>query len=133
MILYILSGAPGSGKTTYSKKIANEQNAIRLSFDELHCFQHKELIPYIMETLKKNKNVVVDAVFYSITQRKMILEATKNFNCKRILVYMNTSLEECIHRNAQRSHPLPDFMVEGIYNSMQLPTLDEGWDEILYF
>jgi tRNA uridine 5-carbamoylmethylation protein Kti12 len=133
MMLYILSGAPGSGKTTLSINIADKQDAIRFSFDELGCFRHKELIPHIIEALQDEKNVVVDALFTRISQRKLILEATKNIDCKKILIYMDTPLEECICRNAQRPNPLPDFMVRDIYKSIELPAIDEGWDDIWYY
>ena len=131
--IIVLSGAPGSGKSTLSKKIAEEQSAIRLSFDEMHCLQHKELIEPTLKALQENKNVVLDSLFSRILQRKLILEATKDISCRRILIYINTPLEECIRRNAQRPNPLPEFMIRDIHNSMQPPTLDEGWDEILYF
>ena len=129
--LILFCGSPGSGKTTLSKKIADEQNAIRLSFDEMRCFQHKELIPRAVEALRNDKNVVVDSVYTRAEWRKAILEATKNIDCKHILIYMNTPLEECICRNANRTHSLPEFMVIGIYNSFEMPNLDEGWDEII--
>ena len=132
-IIFIFCGTPASGKTFYSKKMSEEQNAIRLSFDEMRLFQHKELIPYVIEALQDNQNVVVDALFTRTSQRKLILEATKDIPCKRILIYMDTPLEECLRRNAQRPNPLPDFMVRDIYNSIEPPTLDEGWDEILYY
>lgn len=131
--LIVFSGSPASGKTTLSKNIAEEQNAIRLSFDEMHCLQHKELIPYVVKALQDGENVVVDSVYTKIVWRKLILEAIKDIDCKRILIYMDTPLEECIRRNSQRPNPLPDFMVRDIYNSIELPTLDEGWDEIWYY
>lgn len=132
MILLVLCGSPGSGKTTLSKQITEKQNTNRLSFDEMRCLQHKELIQPTLEALQSN-NVVVDSVFSRISQRKLILEATKNIDCKRILIYMTTPLEECIRRNAQRPNPLPEFMVRDIYNSFEIPTLDEGWDEIILY
>jgi tRNA uridine 5-carbamoylmethylation protein Kti12 len=131
--LYVFSGSSGSGKTTLSKKITEEQNAIRLSFDEMGCLQNKELIQPVMEALRSGKSVVVDALFTRTAWRKMILEATDNIECNRVLIYMDTPLEECLRRNVQRPNPLPDFMVRDIYNSIEPPTLDEGWDEILYY
>lgn len=99
----------------------------------MKCFQHEELIQPVIEALQRNSNVVIDALFTRIVWRKMILEAIKNFDCKRTLIYMDTPLEECLRRNSQRHNPLPDFVVESIYNSIEPPTLDEGWDEILYY
>ena len=109
--LIVFCGSAGSGKSTLSKKITEEYDAIRLSFDELGYFQHKELIPLIIQALQSNNNVVVDAVFSRISQRKLILDATKNIDCRRILIYMDTPLEECLCRNSQRPNALPEFMV----------------------
>ena len=33
-IVYLLCGLPGSGKTTYAKKIVDEQGALSLSIDD---------------------------------------------------------------------------------------------------
>ena len=131
LYLFIFCGCAGAGKTTLSKVLTNEYQAIRLSFDEMECFKYSELLPHIIKSIRENKNVVVDALFSRTSQRKLILEATKGIDCKRILIYMNTPLGECIRRNVQRPNPLPEFMIRDIYNSVEFPTLDEGWDEII--
>lgn len=131
--LFIFCGCAGAGKTTLSKELIDKYQAMRYSFDEMGCFKYLELFPYIIKSISENKNVVVDALFTRISQRKLILDATKDIDCKRILIYVDTPLEECIRRNAQRTNPLPEFMVRDIYNSIEIPTLDEGWDEILYY
>lgn len=133
MILLVLCGPPGSGKTTLSKQLSEQYTAIRLSFDEMYCLQHKELIPYVVKALQDEENVVVDSVYTKNVWRKLILEATKDIDCKKILIYMDTPLEECLRRNSQRPSALPDFMIRDIYNSIELPTLDEGWDDIWYY
>ena len=131
--LIVLCGAPGSGKTTVSKQLQKQRDTIRYSFDEMHCFRHIELIPHIKQSLENGNNVVVDSTYAIKMVRTDLLEAIKDINCKRILVFMNTPLDECIRRNAQRKNPLPQYIVEGIYKTIQPPTLDEGWDEILYY
>lgn len=134
LYLLILCGSPGSGKTTLSKKIAENHNLERISFDENGCLQHKELISPVMEVFKNSKSIVVDALFTCMKHRKMILEAVKDIPCKKVLIVMTTPLEECLKRNSQRegNARLPDFIVEDIYNKFESPTLDEGWDEIVY-
>lgn len=125
-------GPPGSGKTTLSKQIAEELNYERFSLDEMGYFSHSELIPHITETLKSGKSVVTDSVYTYSKWRKELLNAISDISCEKVCVVMNTPLDECLRRNAQRPNPLPDFVVESIYKSFEHPTLEEGWDEIIY-
>ena len=130
--IFVLCAPPGAGKTTFSHQCVEQYNAARYSFDEMKCFKHSDLIKPIIASLNKGESVVVDALYSKIKYRKELLQAIEDVNCKRILIYMNTPLEECIRRNAQRPNPLPEFMIRDIYNSIEPPTLDEGWDEIIY-
>lgn len=131
--LIVFCGIPASGKTTLSKQVAEEYKANRYSFDEMHCLQHKELIPYIKQFLKNGNNVVVDSTYTLKRARTDLLEAVKDIECRKTLIFMNTPLDECIRRNKQRKHPVSQHLVEAISSSMQPPSIDEGWDEILYF
>lgn len=129
--LYLFCGTPGSGKTTRSKQMAEQHNAERISFDERHCLRHIDMIPPILEALTNEKNVVADSVFTRVKQRTAILDAIKDFPCKKVLMVMSTPLDECLRRNANRNNRLPDFVVEAIHQSFEQPTLEEGWDEII--
>lgn len=130
MKLMIFSGPPGSGKTTLSKEIAAKQNMLRVSFDEEHCLQHKELVPLVIEALHKGRSVVVDAVYAERRHRIDLLSAVTDIPCRKTLIYMATPIDECVRRNVQRINPLPEFMVVGMYNAFEPPNFDEGWDEI---
>lgn len=129
--LYLLCGAPGSGKTTQSNQMAEQYNAELVSFDERHCLRHTDMILPIVEALTDGKNVIADSVFTHINQRITVLDAMKDIPCRKILVYMDTPLDECLRRNANRKCRLPDFVVESFYQSFEKPTLSEGWDEII--
>ena len=131
--LIVFCGAPASGKTTLSKQVAEENNANRYSFDEMHCLQHKELIPYVKQSLNDGNNTIVDSTYTLKRARTDLLEAIKDIDCRKTLIFMNTPLEECICRNNQREYPVAQHLVEAIFSTIQTPSLDEGWDEILYF
>lgn len=129
--LFVMCGPPGASKTTISKTIERKYNAVRYSFDEMRCLRHKELIPHIVESLQNDKNVVVDALYDRAIFRQEILQATDQLECKRILVYVNTELSECIRRNFNRETQLPASIVESIYRAFEPPVIDEGWDKII--
>ena len=130
--MIILCGAPGSGKTTIAKRIEKEYGMVRYSMDELHLLEHSELICFVVTSLQQEQDTVVDALYTKLEWRKTILEAIKNFKCTKTLIYVDTPLDECIRRNKCRRNSLPDFVIERVYNSIEPPTLDEGWDEIIY-
>lgn len=129
--LYVFCGAPGSGKSTLSKRTAEERGAEWISFDERHYTKHREMIPPIVEALTEGKDVIADSLFVYAKERKLILDAVKDIPCRKVLVKMSTPLDECLRRNANRQNRLPDFVVETFYDSLEQPTLEEGWDEIL--
>lgn len=131
--LYVMCGIPGSGKSTLSKKLANEQNLVRLSLDEMGYVRQHKLIPHIVDALKEGKSVVADSLYTKEKWRTELLKAVKPIGCRCVLLHMSTPLDECIRRNAGRENTLPDFVIEDIYNSIEPPTLDEGWDEIILY
>ena len=133
MKLIVLCGIPGSGKTTLSKQIENEYGMTRRSFDELKIFHKRDFIPYIVDSLEKNEDVVADAPHTDLKTRLELLKSIEHIDCEKILIFLNLSFEECVHRNAQRHQPLPYFVVKSFYDRLEEPTLDEGWDEIIYY
>lgn len=130
--LIVFCGAPGSGKTTESIKIAEQYNAIRYSLDEMKKYYLKDLIPYTRESLLQGKNVVLDSLYTRTFMRLDLLNAIKDIQCKKILIVMNTPLEECLERNSKREKSLPYLSVVGTFKTIQYPSLEEGWDEIIY-
>ena len=129
--LIVLCGIPGSGKTTMSKQLAKDYNAIHCSFDELNLARRQDLFPHITQSLEANHSVIADAPHTDKKIRMKLLQTTDHLDCKRILIFMNTPFEECVRRNASRQNPLPFFILQSFYQTMQPPTLDEGWDEII--
>ena len=130
--LIVFSGIPGSGKTTLSKQLAEENNYVRISMDEGGYLRHSDMIEIIKDNLEKGKTVVADSIYDLRIHRENLLNAVKDIECEFICMVMETPLEECIRRNKGRENPLPTMMIECIHRHYEIPSLDEGWDEILY-
>ena len=128
--LYVMCGVPGSGKTTHSKRMAEEHGLTRFSFDEMRCFRLAEFMRPALKSLREGKNVILDSTNLRVNVREKILQAVADIPCRKIAVYMDTPLDECIRRNANRECRLQDFIIESTHRSLQPPTLDEGWDEV---
>lgn len=131
-ILYVMCGIPASGKSTFSKQFAESNELVRFSYDEMRCFDLSDLMHPTINALKEGQNVIIDNVNNRIAGRKKILNYVAGIPCKKILIFMDTSLEECVKKNSLRKYPLPEHFINGMQHAMQLPTLDEGWDEIIY-
>lgn len=131
--LYVMCGIPASGKSTKSRQMAEEYGLSRFSYDEMRCFHQWDFIRPAVEALQNGESVIMDSTNLRITGRKSILESMMDIPCRKIVIYMNTSLEECLRRNENREARLQDFMIESAYRALQPPTLNEGWDEIILY
>ena len=139
-MLYILCGIPGSGKTIYSRTLARQLNAKLYCYDDIpqssnpSKFEalHGRMWADILDDLRSNNAVVCDDLHTTKKQRIDILNAVKEVDCRKTLIVMNTPLEECIIRNANRKDRLPDCILTYIHKTFEPPDLSEGWSEILY-
>ena len=140
-MFYVLCGIPGSGKSTIATQLAKEQNAKVYSYDtvrhesKLGAFEDicTLICQNIISDLSDGHNVIYDAPNHKLIYRQDILNAISDIPCKKICVVLLTPFEECLKRNVNRETRLPDFVLHEIYSNFELPTLDEGWDEILYY
>lgn len=142
MNIYILSGPPASGKTTYSQELAKQNNIVLYSYDELKkkCksfYEEKEvrkqMIVNILKDLANDKDVILDDLNITKNTRTLLLKHFQQIPCKKICISMTTSLEECLLRDSMRVHSLPQYLIKKIFEKYETPTFDEGWDEILYY
>lgn len=140
--LIILCGIPGSGKTTISEQLSVQYNAKLYHYDEFvkqftyadKGKTHSYLYKTVASDLLNNHNVVIDDLHTRLEWRRELLDALKDVSCTKILVVVNTPLEECLRRNAKRSGSarLPDSIIEHLHKTYEPPTIDEGWDEIMH-
>ena len=137
--LYLLTGIPGSGKTTLAHQLAEQHSATVHSYDELSGANTKASmdgsvkqawLTAIREDLQAGKSVICDGLNLTVTERKELLATFADIPCKKILYVKIVPLETCLQRNRERKARLPDFVVEQSAQKMEAPTKDEGWDAI---
>ena len=138
--LHITCGIQGSGKTTLAKKLSLNDNTALYIYD---TFAEKgwnpalrySLYEQIRQQLILNKNVIYDDMNLTIASREKLLSYFKDVDCKKIIHVMNTPLEVCLERHHKRAvgHTcLPDRFIQMCFKRYETPTIDEGWDEIIY-
>lgn len=137
---YILSGIPGSGKTTLAKELADQHKAFRLSYDDMPGANTKAdgsimeaWLRAICDTLQKGNSVVCDGLILTAADRRKLLSAVADIQCRKVLVYKDVPVDLCLQRNRQREARLPDFVITQAAAKLEPPKAGEGWDEIYVF
>ena len=140
--LNLISGIPGSGKTTLARELAQKHNATVHSYDEMPNANTKAAmdgsvklawIQNIREDLQSGKSVICDGLNLTVVERKELLAQFADIPCQKFLHMKVVPLEICLQRNRERKARLPDFVVEQAAQKMEAPAKEEGWDEIYLY
>jgi predicted kinase len=123
----MMRGLPGSGKSTYAKKLVAEapntykrinRDDLRAMFDNTHFSKGNEKFVkqvrdvLIVKCLEEGKHVIVDDTNLSATNETRVRQLVQEFNkahndtVQVEVVEVNTPLEECIARDAKRPVPV---------------------------
>jgi len=156
--IIILSGAPGSGKSTWARNYAAKHlGTIVISRDEIRFSLLKEEDDYfakeklvfntfcnhIVGELRFGHDVIADASHLNWLSRRKLLANIDRF-CKRSgdkcydevwVVVFKPSLETCFKRNDTRTGRanVPHHAIETMYNGMTDPKDDNfTYDKIIY-
>lgn len=143
--LYLMCGAPGSGKSYWATKHLTDKDKyisrdeVRFSFlqdgDDYFAKENevfKEFIRQINENLEKGYNVFADATHLNFNSRNKTLcsiaAAVEEIN----VIYLDTPLEVCIERNSHRTGRkfVPETVIRNMYKSIKLPEKEEGINKI---
>lgn len=143
--LYIMSGCPGSGKSTFAKKYLTGSNTLYISRDEIRFSLIKENEKYfskekqvyqsfvnkINTALAEGYNVIADATHLNRKSRsKLFFSLYSNLiDTEVIVVTLKTPLELCIERNELRKGtrsyvPYQDLCK--MFYSYEEPSFDEN-------
>jgi shikimate kinase len=153
--LIFFCGKMGAGKTTKSKRVAHDQNAVLISedewleslypeqittFDDYLKFssQLKPLVTsHVQNILRTGTDVVMDFPANTLSQRKWFKKIYSEINAPHELIYMNISDVICLKHIAQRSIEQPErasFDTEEVFHHVtsffEEPSADEGFNII---
>ena len=144
-IMYVLMGAPGVGKSYYINQhrepgtLVISRDAIRFNLlrDEDAYFSkekevYKEFINQINMAIERNETFYVDQTSLNVPSRQKLLNNLRIHPNKIILIYLKSSLSKILEQNSRRTGRalVPEDAVINMFNSIQEPKLEEGFDEI---
>ena len=129
MQLIIFIGVQASGKSTFYKH--NFYNThLRLNLDMLKT-RHRENILFEAGLASKTK-MVIDNTNPKKEDRVRYMQRAKDAGFEVIAYYFETDLKSTSKRNSQREGKanIPEVGVRATYKKLEIPSLDEGFDEI---
>lgn len=142
---YMLIGLPGSGKSTIAKNMVKKDKNIEIfSSDKLRAelwgseeiqgdntVLFNELHSRIKKCIKDGRDCIYDATNISANRRKAFLDEIKKYKVKKICIFALTSLDKCKQNNNKRDRKVPEYVIENMYKTFDIPQYREGWDNII--
>lgn len=144
MIIYLMIGAPGAGKSTYVKNVFPGMEI--LSCDEIRekKFGAKrsleirevvlnEMLEYIIDRCKKMESLVIDTTYFNQIENRVRLFGVispKNIN----VIYIDTTVDICLQQNKLRdgARVIEDHMIKYLHDNIDPPNQDEGFYSITH-
>lgn len=129
MELIIFIGVQASGKSSYCL-LHLAHSHLRINLDMLRT-RHRENMIFEACLASKTKTVV-DNTNPTKADRARYIQRAKNAGFKVIAYYFETDLNSTLERNSHRMGKanIPEVGVRATYNKLEVPTPDEGFDQI---
>lgn len=137
--LIILVGLPGTGKSSWISQ--HSDNFIIISSNEIQDLvfgkakseqNNKTVEAYKIEIIQKSleygQNVIVDGHNLTKEDRQKILNIVPD-NINKKAIYFPADLEKVIQR-FKRSHDYKRDTITKMFKRLEIPSVDEGFDEV---
>ena len=147
--LYVLSGLPGAGKSTWARDNANRLQATVVCSDDVRCdFEadgrdpwdgdavFAEVAKRVRRLLEADRSVIVDATHFQRKYRTYLRQREIGIDVHRVAIWFDVPLETCLQRNAGRNglafgdRRMTDDFVRELAAAFEPPARDE-FDEII--
>lgn len=146
---WILCGIPGSGKTTFARKLAKKNRATYISGDLLRdqledsgisnpCWAEiwSEVESAVEEAAGQGHDVVVDGVHSSKACRAETAGLLRGFGYSYLeLVVIDCPLERALAQNKQRDRVVDEYIIRNMHRELQKglnSICSEGWDRVYF-
>eukprot|EP00921_Rhytidocystis_pertsovi_P026617 GHVQ01042937.1.p1 GENE.GHVQ01042937.1~~GHVQ01042937.1.p1 ORF type:complete len:669 (+),score=113.12 GHVQ01042937.1:200-2206(+) len=133
----ILVGPPGCGKSTLAE--TEFADYTRVNQDTLKT--REKCLSVLKASLAEGRSAVIDKQNRDLPSRKPFLDAAKVHGCSVRAIYIDVPKDLCFHLNAyrmlnphncqHRGQKVPDMFIHGFYKNFVLPTIEEGFVQVV--
>lgn len=126
--LVMMKGLPGSGKSTYARKLV-DKGYVRVNKDDLRMMlnngsfskANEKLVQKIEDeavraALSSGRSVVVDNTHFNPKHAQRLLETATGHNATFEEVFLDTPLEDCIKNDLKRDRSVGEKVIRRMYN-----------------
>jgi len=127
----IFCGIQATGKSTfYVERFFNSH--VRISLDLL-CTRYRENL-FLHACLESQQPFVIDNTNVTKAERAKYVTHAKTAKYQVICYYFQSKIADALERNAKRigKTKIPVPGVKGTFNRLEIPTIDEGFDQMYY-
>lgn len=132
MEVVIFCGIQATGKSSFYKQNFFKTH-VHISMDLLKTRNRENR--FIDLCLESEQSFLIDNTNPSRDDRvKYIQKIREKRDCKLICYYFQSKIEDALNRNTERTgkEKIPDVGIKATFNKLELPSFDEGFDEIYY-
>ena len=125
----IFTGLQGAGKSSFYKDRFFSTH-VRISLDLLRTRNREELL--LAFCLETQQRFVIDNTNPTRDDRTKYIGRSKEAGFRVIGYYFRSKVEECLQRNEGRTDAVPDVAIPATAKKLEIPTMDEGFDQLWY-
>lgn len=125
----IFMGIQASGKTTFFNQMLAGFYA-HISLDVLHT-RYKENLE-MTECLERGSSFVIDNTNPEKEDRERYIVKAKEYGYHIIGIFFQSIVRDCVSRNLARENKVPSKAIAATSNKLQMPSMEEGFDELFF-
>ena len=126
--MVILIGLQASGKSTFFEKELKDKGFEHISLDSLKTRRREGEV--LQKCINDNMSCVIDNTNPTKADRARYIIPGKHSDFRVVGYFLQSKLADCLERNENRDRQVPKKGILATFNKIEMPSLDEGFDEL---